>query len=196
MGTKTDTTSDARRRCDWATASALMMAYHDEQWGLPLHGERELFEMLTLEGAQAGLSWATILSRREGYLAAFEGFAIDRISQYGEKETARLITDSGIIRNRAKIASTIKNAQMVLKLHEEGSSLDELLWSFVEAVPRCDAFRSTTKAPAETDESRAMSKTLKKRGFSFVGPTICYALMQSTGMVNDHNPDCFRYHEV
>jgi DNA-3-methyladenine glycosylase I len=152
--------------------------------------------MLTLEGAQAGLSWSTILKRREGYLAAFEAFDVDRIAQYGDKETARLLADRGIIRNKAKVAATIKNAQAVLALREEGSSLNELLWSFVGGVPRRNAFRSMAQVPAETDESKAMSKALKKRGFGFVGPTICYALMQSTGMVNDHSSDCFRYDEV
>jgi len=173
-----------------------MIAYHDEQWGVPLHGERELFEMLTLEGAQAGLSWSTILKRREAYLAAFEAFDVDRIAQYDDKETARLLVDSGIIRNKAKVAATIKNARAVLALREEASSLDEFLWSFVGGAPRRNAFRSMAQVPAETDESKAMSKALKKRGFGFVGPTICYALMQSTGMVNDHSMDCFRYDEV
>lgn len=196
MATTKDATSDGVTRCDWGGGDALMIAYHDEQWGVPLHGERELFEMLTLEGAQAGLSWSTILKRREGYLAAFEGFDVDRIAQYGEEETARLLGDSGIIRNKAKVAATIKNAQAVLTLREEGSSLDELLWSFVGGGPRRNAFRSMAQVPAETDESKAMSKALKKRGFGFVGPTICYALMQSTGMVNDHAVDCFRYDQV
>ena len=196
MATTKETTSDRRTRCDWGSGDALMMAYHDEQWGVPLHGERELFEMLTLEGAQAGLSWSTILKRREGYLAAFEGFDVDRIAQYGDEETARLLGDAGIIRNKAKVAATIKNAQAVLTLREEGSSLDELLWSFVDGAPKRNAFHSMAQVPAETDESKAMSKALKKRGFGFVGPTICSALMQSTGMVNDHAVDCFRYDEV
>ncbi len=196
MATTKETTSDQRTRCDWGSGHALMMAYHDEQWGVPLHGERELFEMLTLEGAQAGLSWSTILKRREGYLAAFEGFDVDRIAQYGDEETARLLGDAGIIRNKAKVAATIKNAQAVLTLREEGSSLDELLWSFVDGAPKRNTFHSMAQVPAETDESKAMSKALKKRGFGFVGPTICYALMQSTGMVNDHAVDCFRYDEV
>ena len=196
MASTTDSESDGRTRCGWSGSDPLMIAYHDEQWGVPLHGERELFEMLTLEGAQAGLSWLTILKRREGYQAAFEGFDVDRIAEYGARETARLLGDSGIIRNKAKVAATIKNARAVLELRSEGSSLDELLWSFVGGAPRRNAFQSMEQIPAETDESKAMSKALKKRGFGFVGPTICYALMQSTGMVNDHTPACFRYDEV
>ena len=142
-----------------------MIAYHDEQWGVPLHGECELFEMLTLEGAQAGLSWSTILKRREGYRAAFEGFDVDRIAQYGEAETARLLGDTGIIRNKAKVAATINNARAVLELRAEGSSLDELLWSFVGGAPKRNAFRSMKEIPAETYESKAMSKNAEEARF-------------------------------
>ena len=196
MTTISESGSDGRTRCAWGGSDPLMIAYHDEQWGVPLHGECEIFEMLTLEGAQAGLLWSTILKRREGYRAAFEGFDVDRIAQYGEAETACLLGDTGIIHNKAKVAATIKNARAVLELRAEGSSLDELLGSATDEGPQRNAFRSMKEIPAETYESKAMSKTLKKRGFGFAGPTICYALMQSTGMLNDHTPDCFRYDEV
>ncbi len=183
-------------RCAWSGDDPLMVAYHDEDWGVPMHDDRQLFEMLTLEGAQAGLSWATILKRRNSYRAAFHEYDIERIAQYGQKDTQRLLADAGIIRNRAKVAATIKNAQATLDLQREGTSLDAFLWSFVGGATKVNRFRSMADIPAETDESTAMSKALKKRGFGFVGPTICYALMQSIGIVNDHSVDCFRHDQV
>jgi DNA-3-methyladenine glycosylase I len=169
-----------------------MVRYHDLEWGVPLHDERALFELLTLEGAQAGLSWDTILKRREGYRRAFEGFDIQRIAAYGGADVARLLQDSGIIRNRAKIAATIDNARAVLELQREGT-FDAYVWSFVGGRTRLNQFRALSEIPAQTAESQAMSKDLLKRGFRFVGPTICYAFMQSAGLVNDHLVDCFRY---
>jgi DNA-3-methyladenine glycosylase I len=170
----------------------LMVRYHDLEWGVPLHDDRALFELLTLEGAQAGLSWVTILKRREGYRRAFEGFDIERIAAYGEADVARLLQDSGIVRNRAKIAATIGNARAVLELQREGT-FDAYVWSFVGGRTRLNQFRTLSEIPPQTAESQAMSKDLLKRGFRFVGPTICYAFMQSAGLVNDHLVDCFRY---
>jgi len=171
----------------------LYAAYHDDEWGVPLHGERELFELLTLEGAQAGLSWSTILKKREGYRSAFQGFEPERVARYTERDVERLLADPGIVRNRLKVESTIANAKAVLELD---GGFDELLWSFVGGEPKVNAWRSLGELPAETDESKAMSKELKRRGFRFVGPTICYAFMQAAGLVNDHTVDCFRYREV
>lgn len=184
------------RRCSWAGEEALYVEYHDTEWGVPSHDERHLFEMLVLEGAQAGLSWITILRKREGYRAAFEDFDAERVARFGAKDVERLLGDAGIVRNRAKIESTIGNARAVLAAREEPGSLEALLWSFVEGEPRQNRWRSVGEIPAETAESRAMSKELKGRGFRFVGPTICYALMQAAGLVNDHVVDCFRYDEV
>jgi DNA-3-methyladenine glycosylase I len=169
-----------------------MVRYHDEEWGVPLHDDRKLFELLTLEGAQAGLSWDTILKRREGYRRAFEGFDIARIAAYDEGDVERLLQDAGIIRNRAKVNATIGNARAALELQHE-STLDAYVWSFVGGETKLNRFRSLAELPAQTAESQAMSKDLQKRGFRFVGPTICYAFMQSAGLVNDHALDCFRY---
>jgi DNA-3-methyladenine glycosylase I len=181
-------------RCAWVPeADPLYVAYHDEEWGLPSHDERYLFEMLVLEGAQAGLSWSTILRKREGYRKAFAGWDIAKIARFGPKDVERLIGDAGIVRNRLKIESAIANAQAVLALEE---SLDGLLWSFVGGEPKQNRFRKVPDIPAETAESKAMSKELKRRGFRFVGPTVCYAFMQGCGLVNDHTTDCFRYREV
>jgi len=171
----------------------LYAAYHDDEWGVPLHGERELFELLTLEGAQAGLSWSTILKKREGYRSAFQGFEPERVARYTERDVERLLADPGIVRNRLKVESTIANAKAVLELD---GGFDEVLWSFVGGEPKVNAWRSLGELPAETDESKAMSKELKRRGFRFVGPTVCYAFMQAAGLVNDHTVDCFRYREV
>jgi len=179
-------------RCGWATPDPLYLAYHDEEWGVPVHDDRHLFEMLTLEGAQAGLSWLTVLKRREGYRQAFEGFDPERIARYGEKDVARLMADSGIIRNRAKVEATIKNARAYLALVEETGSLDAFLWSFVGGVPKVNHWRTLKEILPETAESKAMSKELKRRGFGFVGSTICYAFMQAVGMVDDHVLTCFR----
>lgn len=179
-------------RCGWVTLDPLYLAYHDEEWGVPVHDDRHLFEMLILEGAQAGLSWITILKHREGYRRAFEGFDPERIARYGEADVARLLADPGIIRNRAKVASTIKNARAYLALVEETGSLDAFLWPFVGGAPKVNRRRSLRDIPAETAESKALSKELKRRGFGFVGSTICYAFMQAVGMVDDHVLTCFR----
>jgi DNA-3-methyladenine glycosylase I len=179
-------------RCGWATSDPLYLAYHDEEWGVPVHDDRRLFEMLILEGAQAGLSWITILKRREGYRRAFEGFDPGRIARYGKRDVARLLKDPGIIRNRAKVEATIKNAQAYLALAEEAGSLDRFLWQFVGGKPRINRWRTLKEIPAETPESKALSKELKRRGFGFVGSTICYAFMQAVGMVDDHVLSCFK----
>ena len=180
-------------RCEWAGEDPLMQKYHDEDWGTPLHDDRALFELLILEGAQAGLSWRTILHRREGYRVAFDGFDIETVAAYTDTDRERLRNDARIIRNRAKIASAIKNAIATLTVQAEYGSLDTFLWSFVGGKPRQNDFNDLSDIPAQTDESRAMSKALRAYGFNFVGPTICYAFMQSAGMVNDHVVGCFRY---
>ena len=187
-------TSDAVVHC--FGGDPLMDRYHDEEWGVPLHDDRALFELLTLEGAQAGLSWLTVLRRREGYREAFDGFDIERIAAYEERDIERLLGDERIIRNRAKVRSTVGNARAALAVIEEWGSLDRFLWQFVDEVTKRNAFTTSDEMPAETEESRAMSKELKRHGFSFVGPTICYAFMQSAGMVNDHLVGCVRHHEV
>ena len=173
-----------------------MLRYHDEEWGVPSHDDRHLFEMLILEGAQAGLSWTTILNKRENYRRAFDGFDFDKIARYGGDDVARLLGDAGIVRNRAKIEAAIGNARAVLALREERGSFDAYIWRFVGGVPKRNEFRSLRDLPARTAESDVMSKELKKRGFRFVGSTICYAFMQAVGMVNDHEVGCFRYNEV
>ena len=173
-----------------------MLRYHDEEWGVPSHDDRHLFEMLILEGAQAGLSWTTILNKRENYRRAFDGFDFEKIASYGEDDVARLLGDAGIVRNRAKIETAIGNARAVLALREELGSFDAYIWRFVGGAPKRNEFRSLRDLPTSTAESEAMSKELKKRGFRFVGSTICYAFMQAVGMVNDHEVACFRYSEV
>ena len=173
-----------------------MQQYHDDEWGVPLHEDRALFELLVLEGAQAGLSWRTVLHRREGYRAALDGFDIATVAAYGDADRERLRADARIIRNRAKIDSAIANAQATLAVGAEHGSLDAFLWSFVGGEPRRNAFPALADLPAQTEESGAMSKALKGYGFSFVGPTICYAFMQSAGLVNDHVMSCFRYGQV
>jgi DNA-3-methyladenine glycosylase I len=181
-------------RCAWVPeGDELYVAYHDREWGVPSHDERHLFEMLVLEGAQAGLSWSTILRKREGYREAFAGWDVAELARFGPKDVERLMGDAGIVRNRLKIESAIANAQAVLALEE---SLDGLLWTFVDGEPTQNGFRKVADIPAETAESKAMSKELKRRGFRFVGPTVCYAFMQGCGLVNDHTTDCFRYREV
>ena len=180
-------------RCAWVPeGDQLYAAYHDEEWGVPSHDDRHLFEMLILEGAQAGLSWSTILRKREGYRRAFANFDAARVARFTARDVERLMQDAGIVRNRAKMEATIANAQATLQV----DSLDELLWSFVGGAPRQNSWKTLADVPAETAESKAMSKELKRRGFRFVGPTICYALMQAVGMVNDHTVDCYRYREV
>lgn len=173
-----------------------MLAYHDTEWGVPLHEDRALFELLILEGAQAGLSWTTILNRREGYRNAFAGFDLPTVAAFGPDDETRLLADAGIIRNRAKVRSAIGNAQAALRVVAERGSLDRYLWSFVDGTPLQNRWERLGELPAQTDASRAMSRDLRRRGFSFVGPTICYAFMQSAGLVNDHQVGCFRYAEV
>ncbi len=186
-----------RRRCSWAgSTSPLNLAYHDEEWGVPVHDDRTLFEFLILEGAQAGLSWETILKKRESYRSAFDAFDAAKIAKYTSKDTTRLLGDEGIVRNRAKIAATIGNAQAFLEVQREFGSFDAYVWQFVGGEPRTNRFRSLSQIPASTEQSDALSKDLKKRGFKFVGSTICYAFMQAVGMVNDHTTECFRYGEV
>ena len=185
-----------KTRCAWAGSDPLYVAYHDEQWGVPMHDDQELFEMLVLEGAQAGLSWSTILNKRENYRRAFDGFEIARVAAYGEDDIQRLLADPGIVRNQLKLRSAVRNARAVLEIQAEFGSLDAYLWDFVNGVPIQNTWQTLKEIPAQTPLSEAMSKGLKQRGCTFVGPTICYALMQSVGMVNDHTMDCFRYEEV
>jgi len=180
-----------RQRCSWADGDPEMTRYHDEEWGVPAHDESHLFEMLTLEGAQAGLSWRTVLYKREAYRKAFAGFDAERVARFGARDVARLMNDAGIVRNRLKISSTIDNAKAILEVRKEGS-LDALLWSFVGGASIVHAPAGLSNVPATTAESNAMSKALKARGFRFVGPTICYALMQACGLVDDHVKGCFR----
>ena len=177
-------------RCAWVPeGDPLYVAYHDEEWGVPSRDERHLFEMLVLEGAQAGLSWSTILHKREGYSAAFAGFDAVNVARFGARDVERLMGDAGIVRNRLKIESAIANARAVT----ETGGLDDLVWGFVGGKPKENAWKTVGEIPAETEESKAMSKELKRRGFRFVGPTVCYAFMQACGLVNDHTVDCFRY---
>jgi DNA-3-methyladenine glycosylase I len=183
------------KRCHWAT-SDLNIPYHDEEWGVPLHDDRALFELLILEGAQAGLSWDTVLKKRARYREVFDGFAVEKVARYDKKKIRELLKDAGIIRNKLKIASTISNAQAFLKVREEFGSFDKYIWQFVGGKPKQNARKTHNHLPAKTAESDAMSKDLKKRGFRFVGSTICYAFMQATGMVNDHLVDCYRYEEL
>jgi DNA-3-methyladenine glycosylase I len=184
-------------RCQWAPETdPLYLAYHDEEWGVPSHDDRHLFELLVLEGAQAGLSWSTILKKREGYRKAFAGFDADKVARFGPADVERLVQDAGIVRNRAKIEAAIANARATLAVREELGSLDAYLWGLVEGAPIMNRWRTLREIPAETAGSKAMSKDLKRRGFRFVGPTICYAFMQAAGLVNDHVVDCFRYGEV
>jgi DNA-3-methyladenine glycosylase I len=184
-------------RCGWAIESdPLYLGYHDEEWGVPSRDDRHLFELLVLEGAQAGLSWSTILHKRENYRRAFADFDVQRVARFGERDVERLLGDAGIVRNRLKVTSAIDNARAVLAVREEGGSLADYLWEFVGGKPIVGRFRSLGELPAETAESGAMSKDLKRRGFRFVGPTICYAFMQAVGMVNDHVTGCFRYREL
>ena len=185
--------SEPVKRCEWAGDDPLMRQYHDEEWGVPIHDDRALFELLVLEGAQAGLSWRTVLHRRKGYRVAFDNFNIATVAVYTDADRERLRADARIIRNRAKIDSAIKNARATLTVQADHGSLNAFLWSFVNGETRQNAFQNLADIPAQTDESRAMSKALRADGFSFVGPTICYAFMQSAGLVNDHVTECFHY---
>ena len=182
-------------RCAWATTEPAIK-YHDEEWGVPMHDDRVLFEFLILEGAQAGLSWITILKKRENYRKAFDGFRAEKIARYGARDVERLLGDEGIVRNRLKIAATIQNAKAFLAVQKEIGSFDAYLWSFVGGKPKQNRWRKTGDVPARAAESDAMSRDLLQRGFKFVGSTICYALMQATGMVNDHLVTCPRWKEV
>jgi DNA-3-methyladenine glycosylase I len=180
-------------RCAWANGGPLEIEYHDTEWGVPSRDDRHLFEMLILEGAQAGLSWSTILRKRENYRKAFAGFDPVKVARFDARKRAALMRDPGIVRNRLKIEATVANARQVLAVQEEHGSLAAYLWQFVDDRPVVNAWTALGQVPAETAASRAMSKALIKRGFRFVGPTICYAFMQATGMVNDHITTCFRY---
>jgi len=187
----------AIERCEWAAGGdELMLAHHDTEWGAPSHDDRHLFELLTLEGAQAGLSWATILRKREGYRRAFAAFDPEAVARFGPEDVERLLGDSGIVRNRLKIESTVNNAARVLEVQEAEGSLAAYLWGFVGGAPLVGGWSSLAELPVETDESRALRKDLKRRGFRFVGPTVCYAFMQAVGLVNDHTVSCFRYGEL
>ncbi len=179
-------------RCAWASGE-LLIRYHDEEWGVPVHDDRTLFEFLILEGAQAGLSWSTILNKRENYRRAFDGFDPARVARYDRRKIGRLLLDPGIVRNKLKIASTVANAKSFLRLQEEFGSFDRYIWQFVEGKPLVNSPKSPKQVPARTAQSDAISKDLKKRGFNFVGSTICYAFMQAVGLVNDHVVPCFRH---
>lgn len=182
----------ARERCPWCVGHADYERYHDEEWGVPVHDERTLFEMLNLEGAQAGLSWLTVLRKREGYRRAFDGFDPERIARYRPARIGKLLLDPGIVRNRLKVEAVVGNARALLELREAGGSLDALLWGFVDGRPRVNHWPVGSRLPASTPQSDAMSKELRRRGFRFVGSTICYAFMQAVGMVDDHLPGCWR----
>jgi DNA-3-methyladenine glycosylase I len=185
-----------RHRCEWGTSSELYIEYHDTEWGVPVHDEQKLFEFLILEGAQAGLSWSTILNKRQAYLQAFDRFEPARVASYDDEKVQALLSNSGIVRNRLKIQAAIQNARAFLAVQDEYGSFDSYIWQFVEGKPIQNSWKILQEIPATTKESDAMSKELKKRGFTFVGSTICYAFMQAVGMVNDHVVDCFRWQEV
>jgi len=185
-----------RTRCVWAGGSELYQDYHDQEWGVPLHNERALFEFLILEGAQAGLSWITILKKRDAYRAAFDNFDAARVASYDEQKIESLMQNAAIVRNRLKIRSAVINAQKFLDAQNEFGSFDAFLWRFVDGTPQQNNWKSMAEVPSSTITSDAMSKELKRRGFKFVGSTICYALMQATGMVNDHTTDCFRHAQI
>jgi DNA-3-methyladenine glycosylase I len=186
----------ALQRCPWSTGSQLYLEYHDFEWGVPLHDDQKLFEMLVLEGAQAGLSWSTILNKRSGYRQAFDGFDVEKVARYDAQKVQELLSNAGIIRNRLKIQAAIQNAQIFLQVRERYGSFDTFLWQFVDGTPIQNQWETLQEVPASTKESDTMSKALKKLGFRFVGTTICYAFMQATGMVNDHIVTCFRWDEV
>lgn len=183
-------------RCDWAGSDPDMIAYHDEDWGVPVRDDRKLFEMLILEGAQAGLSWSTILKRREGYQKAFDHFDAEKVVNYDDTKIASLLQDTGIIRNKLKVNAAVTNARCFLEVEKEFASFSEYIWQFVGGKPIINHWKTKDEVPVTTPESDAMSKDMKKRGFKFVGSTICYAYMQSTGMVNDHTVDCFRHDQL
>ncbi len=183
-------------RCAWAGSDPLYLAYHDEEWGLPAHDDRHLFEMLILEGAQAGLSWITILRKRVAYRLAFDNFDPQRVAAYNDSKLAELLVNPGIVRNRRKIEAARQNARSFLQIQAEFGSFDAYLWAFVDGQPKQNQWHSLSELPAQTAESETLSKDLRRRGFNFVGPTICYAYMQAVGLVNDHTVDCFRHTEI
>jgi DNA-3-methyladenine glycosylase I len=185
-----------KNRCEWCGDDPLYCSYHDEEWGVPLHDDRRLFELVVLEGAQAGLSWITILRKRENYRAAFDNFEVEKVASYGEEKITELLGNAGIVRNKLKINSAISNAKAFIEVQREFGSFDSYIWQFTGGKTITNSFNTMTEIPATSLESDAMSKDLKKRGFKFVGSTICYAFMQSIGMVNDHKMNCFRYNEV
>jgi len=185
-----------KKRCEWCGTDPLYVAYHDDEWGVPAHDDRRLFEMLVLEGAQAGLSWSTILKKREAYREAFDHFDPEKVARYTPKRIETLLANPGIVRNRLKVESAVRNARAFLKVVDEFGSFDRYIWSFVDGRPVQNEWRRLRDLPPKTPQSDAMSKDLKKRGFNFVGSTICYAFMQAVGMVNDHVVDCYRYREV
>ncbi len=187
---------DSNTRCPWCLGSDVYIAYHDREWGVPVHEERMLFELLILEGAQAGLSWSTILNKRDNYRKAFDHFDARKIARYSDKKVAQLLADAGIVRNRLKIAATVQNALAFLAVQQEFGTFDRYIWQFVGGKPKPQQRRSMKSVPSSTSESDAMSKDLKRRGFKFVGSTICYAYMQATGMVNDHLVKCFRHRQL
>ena len=189
-------TPSSQRRCAWAASTPLFYPYHDEEWGVPSHTDRHLFEMLILEGAQAGLNWATILKKRQAYRKAYDDFDAAKIARYSLRKVAALLADEGIVRNRLKVAASIGNARAFLAVQGEVGSFDAYVWTFVGGKPRQNSWTSLTQVPTRTPESDAMSRDLQKRGFRFVGSTICYAFMQAVGMVNDHTTDCYRHRDV
>ena len=186
---------NSKKRCSWATSKE-MIKYHDKEWGVPIHDDKKLFEMLILEGAQAGLSWSTILKKRKAYKKAFDNFDVEKISNYNNKDVEKLLDNKEIIRNKLKINATINNAKRFLEIKKEFGSFDEYIWSFTNGKTIKNKFRKLNDIPANTKESELMGKDLKEKGFKFVGPTICYAFMQSTGMVNDHVINCFKYKKI
>jgi DNA-3-methyladenine glycosylase I len=183
-------------RCGWSSSNAQMIAYHDTEWGVPVHDDKQLFGKLVLDGFQAGLSWAIILRKRDAFLRAFEGFNPDKMARYDARRIAKILRDPGIVRNKQKVKSAVGNARAFLAMHDAGESFDAFLWQFVGGRPKVNAWKTLRRLPAETKESQAMSKALVERGFRFVGPTICYAFMQAVGMVNDHLVTCYRYGEL
>ncbi len=188
--------TNEKKRCGWAESDPLNLAYHDLEWGIPMHDDKTLFAMLTLEGAQAGLSWTTILKKRQNYKKAFDSFDVNKIAKYTPYKINSLLADSGIIRNKLKIAATIQNAKAFLEIQKEFGSFDKYIWQFVGNKPIKNSLQNLSEYPTKTKESEAMSKNLLTRGFKFVGPTICYAFMQAVGMTNDHQVKCFRYKEM
>jgi DNA-3-methyladenine glycosylase I len=196
MSPSTSPTDDGRRRCDWAGTDPEMVAYHDTEWGVPVHDDDTHFEFLVLEGAQAGLSWSTILKRRSGYRKAFAGFDPVKVARFTPAKVEKLLTDTGIIRNRAKVNSTVRNAGLFLEVQKEFGSFDAYIWGFVGGRPVVNRWRRMAQLPPTSPESEALSKDLRRRGFSFVGPTVCYAHLQAAGLINDHLVGCFRYEEL